>query len=44
MDIGGSAGFPFANGIGYGFATGAADNSAVALAAGDILGFTLTFS
>lgn len=37
-------GFPFTTGIAYGMATGAADNSAVAVAAGDVLGLNVTYS
>lgn len=37
-------GFRFVNGIAYGFTTDAADNGTTALAAGDILGFSLAYS
>jgi len=44
IDIGGDSGFYLGTGIAYGFTTDAADNGTTALLAGDILGFTLTYS
>lgn len=44
IDIGGANGFYMGTGIAYGFTTDAADNGTTALAAGDILGFTLSYA
>lgn len=44
IDIGGANGFYLGTGIAYGFTTDAADAGTTALLAGDILGFTLTYS